>query len=108
FNLMGSLSKYYSKADANGMMDLSLIRHVTFEHHNLITSPFTRKFDIIFCRNVMIYFDNEAKRKLFNKFYDSLNPNGLFIIGFYDAVLPLVDPTKFKVLDIDAKIFQKV
>lgn len=53
----------------------------------------------------MIYFDNEAKKKLFNKFYDSLNPGGLFIIGFYDAVLPLIDPNKFKVLDMDAKIF---
>ncbi len=56
----------------------------------------------------MIYFDNGAKRVLFEKFYQSLNDNGLLIIGFYDAVLPLVDDKKFKILDIDAKIFQKV
>ena len=108
FNPASLLKKYYTVSNGSAIMDTSLIRHVTFEHHNLITAPFTRKHDIIFCRNVMIYFDNKAKLKLFDKFYDSLNPGGLFIIGFYDAVLPLVDATKFKVLDMDAKIFQKI
>ncbi|MBS1509023.1 MAG: protein-glutamate O-methyltransferase CheR [Bacteroidetes bacterium] len=108
FNASNSLSKYYKVKDGNVQFEARLIRHVRFEHHNLITGPFVRKFDIIFCRNVMIYFDNEAKKKLFNKFYDSLNPGGLFIIGFYDAVLPLIDPNKFKVLDMDAKIFVKI
>lgn len=108
FNPAAMLRKYYTSENGSALMDTSLIKHVTFEHHNLITDPFSKTFDIIFCRNVMIYFDNNAKRKLFDKFYDALNPHGLFIIGFYDAVLPLVDPNKFKVLDMDAKIFQKV
>ena len=108
YNPAATLSKYYEKGENSAFMDSSIISHVEFEYHNLITSTFSRKFDIIFCRNVMIYFDNQAKRKLFDRFYASLNHNGLFIIGFYDAVLPLVDPTKFKVLDMDAKIFQKI
>jgi chemotaxis protein methyltransferase CheR len=108
FNPASMLRKYYTPVNGSAFMDTSLIKHVTFEHHNLITDPFTHKFDIIFCRNVMIYFDNNAKRRLFDKFYDALNTNGLFIIGFYDAVLPLVDPNKFKVMDMGAKIFQKV
>lgn len=107
FNPGSTLKKYYSVRDGFSFMDTSLIQHVTFKHHNLITDPFPKNHDIIFCRNVMIYFDNRAKLALFDKFYDSLNPGGLFIIGFYDAVLPLVDPTKFRVLDLDAKIFQK-
>jgi chemotaxis protein methyltransferase CheR len=108
FNPAGSLKKYITENGGSGTMDPSLISHVSFEHHNLITGSFHRKFDIIFCRNVMIYFDNEAKRKLFEKFHTSLNPNGLFVIGFYDAVLPMIDDSKFKVLDMDAKIFQKI
>lgn len=107
FNPGSLLSRYYSRINGTAIMEPSLIKNVAFEHHNLITSPITKKFDIIFCRNVMIYFDNNAKRKLFDKFYEALNPKGLFIIGFYDAVLPLVDPSKFKVLDLDAKIFQR-
>lgn len=108
FNPAGNIRKYYTEKDNFAYMDPGLIRHVTFEYHNLITDPFARKYDIIFCRNVMIYFDNHAKAKLFEKFYEALNPGGLFIIGFYDAVLPMVDAAKFKVLDMDAKIFQKV
>lgn len=108
YNAAGSLDQYYTGAGSTAKMDESLIKHVNFEYHNLITDPFTARYDIIFCRNVMIYFDNNAKRKLFDKFYDSLNPGGIFIIGFYDAVLPLVDEKKFKVLDMDAKIFQKI
>jgi len=108
FNPVSSLKKYYTVAKDIASVDTSLIKHVSFEHHNLITDPFTKNHDIILCRNVMIYFDNQAKRKLFDKFHDSLNPGGLFIIGFYDAVLPMIDENKFKVLDIDAKIFQKL
>jgi chemotaxis protein methyltransferase CheR len=107
YNLSSSLSKYYSIRNGVAFMDTRLVQHVTFEYHNLITDPFARKHDIIFCRNVMIYFDNQAKLRLFDKFYESLNSGGLLIIGFYDAVLPLVDPSKFDVFDMDAKIFQK-
>jgi chemotaxis protein methyltransferase CheR len=108
FNPTSTLKKYYAPNHDVAIMDPGLIRHVTFEHHNLITDPVTKKHDIIFCRNVMIYFDSIAKLRLFDKFHDSLNPGGLFIIGFYDAVLPLVDTAKFRVLDMDAKIFQKI
>jgi chemotaxis protein methyltransferase CheR len=108
FNAFGTLGKYCKNADnGNGIMDSQLISHVTFDYHNLITGDFTKRYDIIFCRNVMIYFDNAAKLKLFEKFYHSLNENGLLIIGFYDAVLPLIDEKKFQILDLDAKIFQK-
>lgn len=84
-----------------------LISHVKWDHHNLISDEFNQKFDIIFCRNVMIYFDVNSKIKLFRKFYDSLNPEGILIIGFYDAVLPLIDSIDFEILDMDAKIFIK-
>jgi chemotaxis protein methyltransferase CheR len=109
YNPASSLRKYYLQSDDGGTMDNSLIRNVAFEHHNLITDSFSfSKYDLVFCRNVMIYFDNNAKRKLFDKFHAAMNPGGLFVIGFYDAVLPLVDDTKFRVLDMDAKIFQKI
>lgn len=40
-----------------------------------------RKYDVIFCRNVMIYFDNPTKQKLCKRLYDSLKPDGYLIIG---------------------------
>jgi chemotaxis protein methyltransferase CheR len=107
YNPLNELRNYYVLSNENAVMRQSLVSHVTFEYHNLITSSFTRTFDIIFCRNVMIYFDNEAKRKLFDKFYASLNEGGLLVIGFYDAVLPMIDSAKYEILDMDAKIFRK-
>jgi chemotaxis protein methyltransferase CheR len=108
YNAFGSLKNYFTLKGDNIAMNPDLIKHVTFDYHNLITGDFTKKFDIIFCRNVMIYFDNAAKVKLFKKFYQSLNPGGLFIIGFYDSVMHLMDERNFKVLDADSKIFVKV
>jgi chemotaxis protein methyltransferase CheR len=108
YNPSGSFSKYYTERNGETRMNAELVSHITFDYHNLITSPFNHKYDLIFCRNVMIYFDNVAKAKLFEKFHQSLNENGLLIIGFYDAILPLIDEKKFKVLDLEAKIFQKI
>jgi chemotaxis protein methyltransferase CheR len=108
FNPYGSLKRYSTACNGMFQMNNDLIRHVSFEYHNLITDPFPMNQDIIFCRNVMIYFDNGAKLKLLKKFYDSLKPGGLLIIGFYDAVMPLIDPHQFGILDIEAKIFVRL
>jgi len=108
YNPLGTLAQYYTESNGSVKMNTALISHVVFDHRNLISSPFSYPYDVIFCRNVMIYFDNEMKRKLFEKFHQALNENGLLIIGTYDAALPLIDNTKFKALDLDARIFQKI
>lgn len=108
YNTESQFSRYYKITNGAAQMDPRLISHVTFEYHNLITDPFNRTFDIIFCRNVMIYFDHVAKQNLFRKFHHALNPGGLFVIGFYDAVLPSIDPSLLRVFDLDARIFQRV
>lgn len=108
YNGKGSLSNYYKKEEKSGFMDLSLIRHVQFEMNNLITDDSNNKFDIIFCRNVMIYFDAGAKRLVLDKFYNSLKPGGLLIIGFFDALVPIIDKTRFEFFDLDQKIFKRI
>ena len=108
YNAYSDFAKYYIPLDGKHVkMDAQLTRHVTFNYHNLITDPFMVKYDLILCRNVMIYFDTDAKQKLLRKFYDALNPGGYFIIGFYDTMLSLMDQDLYKAVDLDAKIFQK-
>lgn len=107
YNPYGDFGRYYQKMEKEVTMDHSLINHVSFNYHNLITDPMAGTHDIILCRNVMIYFDNAAKAKLLAKFYDSLNPGGLFIVGFYDAPIQMVDESRFDLVDPDAKIFVK-
>lgn len=48
--------------------------------------PFKRKFHVIFCRNVMIYFNNQTKRNLVNKFYDLMEHGGYLFIGHSESL----------------------
>ncbi|MEK6482251.1 protein-glutamate O-methyltransferase CheR [Catalinimonas sp. 4WD22] len=108
YNRMGVFRKYFSAVDDQAKMHTSLIKHVNFRQHNLISDAIEDDYDIIFCRNVMIYFDQVAKLKLLEQFFNHLNPGGLLIIGFYDALVPLLDKNKFFYLSLNAKIFQKM
>lgn len=69
---------------------------VVFRRFNLMESifPFKKKFHIIFCRNVMIYFDEKTKYELINKFYDNLEVGGYFFIGQSETLNK--ELTKFK------------
>lgn len=68
----------------NGMMRVKpeIKNRVRFERFNLLSDPVpNRLFDIIFCRNVMIYFDNPTKERVVNKLCQALQKGGYFIIG---------------------------
>lgn len=64
---------------------------VTFSRHDLIKDRYRRGFDLILCRNVVIYFSNETKLEIFNEFYQSLNPGGLLFIGATEMLTGLRD-----------------
>jgi chemotaxis methyl-accepting protein methylase len=53
----------------------------------------------------MIYFENDLKKELLNKFYKSLKPNGFLVVGFLDNMLPIMNSGEFKMYDPAAKIF---
>ncbi|MCL1093737.1 CheR family methyltransferase [Shewanella kaireitica] len=63
---------------------------VNFRAHNLLESyTLLGKFDIIFCRNVLIYFSPEAKRKILRQFAAALNPNGILFLGASESIAGL-------------------
>ncbi|MCK8043369.1 protein-glutamate O-methyltransferase CheR [Shewanella sp. 1CM18E] len=67
-------------------------RLVNFRAHNLLESyTLLGKFDIIFCRNVLIYFSPEAKRKILRQFAAALNPNGILFLGASESIAGLSD-----------------
>ncbi|HUV49814.1 MAG TPA: protein-glutamate O-methyltransferase [Anaerolineae bacterium] len=61
---------------------------ITFRHLNFMDKDFGIRpsMDIIFCRNVVIYFDQQTQRKLFEKFYDQLVPGGYLFIGHSESL----------------------
>ncbi|MFT7683616.1 MAG: chemotaxis protein methyltransferase CheR [Moritella dasanensis] len=63
-------------------VDEKLSKLITFKQLNLLCDwPMKGPFDIIFCRNVVIYFDKETQQKLFARYYEILAPGGLLILG---------------------------
>jgi chemotaxis protein methyltransferase CheR len=82
----------YFKEESPGSFRISdeIKKLVTFSHLNLFDPyrlSFLREFDVIFCRNVMIYFDAESKKKLIKMFYDKLNPGGYLLLGHAESLL---------------------
>lgn len=59
---------------------------VQFRRHDLLRDPFPSEQDLIICRNVVIYFTDEAKSQLYRNFYQSLRPGGILFIGATESI----------------------
>ncbi|HWP97607.1 MAG TPA: protein-glutamate O-methyltransferase CheR [Syntrophomonadaceae bacterium] len=77
------LNYLQSLGGGNCRINERLRKEVIFRRFNLLeeTYPFKQKFHVIFCRNVMIYFDAQTKRELVNRFYEITAPGGYLFIG---------------------------
>lgn len=89
--------KYFVKSSDNQYSVAPAIKsNVIFRTFNLM-SPINFKinFDVIFCRNVMIYFDQETKDALVNRFYQATNPGGYLLIGHSESLNKSQTPYKY-------------
>jgi chemotaxis protein methyltransferase CheR len=80
---------YFKKYDNEKSILVDKIRNeIIYRKFNLMENafPFRRKFHVIFCRNVMIYFDNQTKNELINKFYDSMELGGYLFVGHSESL----------------------
>lgn len=75
------LQKYFTPLDSTYQIKDSVKKQVTFQPQNLLTDRFQAGYDFIACRNVVIYFTDEAKEILYKKFTDSLRPGGILFTG---------------------------
>ncbi len=81
--------KYFKEYDSGHYILSEKIRNeVIFNNINLMnaTYPFRKKMQVIFCRNVMIYFDNETKNRLAERLYDITEPGGFLFIGHSEGL----------------------
>ena len=80
-------NKYFTKQNGGYKVTPDLRKNVIFKAFNLMNPiTFKIKFDVIFCRNVMIYFEKETKSALIERFYNALNPGGYLLIGHSETV----------------------
>lgn len=90
----GKVKNYFESPDGRRITDSdqlqttqSIRQLITFNQLNLLEDwPMKGKFDVIFCRNVVIYFSKETQRKLFDRYADALEPDGYLFIGHAESL----------------------
>jgi chemotaxis protein methyltransferase CheR len=101
------LDRFFIKNNDNYQLKQDIQSMVRFKHHDMISGPSMFGFDIIFCRNVTIYFDKKLQERLYFKFYDSLNDGGYFVMGKTEMLVgsacDLFEPVSLK-----ERIYRKI
>jgi chemotaxis protein methyltransferase CheR len=81
------LEKYFVKKESTYWVNEKIKKKVIFQHHNILNDHFEQNFDLIVCRNVIIYFSEDVRDGLYKKFHNSLKPTGVLFLGGSEVVL---------------------
>jgi len=104
----GQLSDYYTIENGFMQFDKRLIQNVKFKHHDLARDVHFYKFDLILCRNVMIYFNQELQNRVFELLHNSLFMNGILCLGAKESLIWCKIADKFETVNSHEKIFRKI
>lgn len=89
------VDRYFKKQGSHYLLDPEIHSMATFEQHNLKDRLGARRhgrWDVIVCRNVLIYFDEDMKQQVLKMFYDQLEPDGWLFIGHSETIRGLDVP----------------
>jgi chemotaxis protein methyltransferase CheR len=100
------LQRYFEKKPNGYLVKEDIRNSVKFDYHNLKSDSGQRNLDMIFCRNVIIYFDEMAQNNVINKFYQSMNNHAYLFIGHSESLFGM--DTKFEFLKTEwATMYRK-
>ena len=100
------LAKYFDKVDGGYKVHADLQSKIRFDYHNLKNDSGLRGLDIVFCRNVIIYFDEIAQTAVINRFWDSMAAKSFLFIGHSESLFGM--ETKFEFLKTEwATLYRK-
>lgn len=103
-----SLSNYYVAQYDAASISRHLKKNVLFSMHNLVSDGPFNEFQVISCRNVLIYFNPELQRSVINLFYKSLANFGFLCLGGKETIRDPQLAKKFKAVDKKNNIYQKI
>ncbi len=108
YNSKESLSNYYTARYDAAIINHDLRKNILFSTHNLASDQVFNEFQLITCRNVLIYFDLKLQEKVINLFYESLALFGFLCLGTKETILRHSVMENFKVVDKEFNIYQKI
>ncbi|HIW31820.1 MAG TPA: protein-glutamate O-methyltransferase CheR [Candidatus Paenibacillus intestinavium] len=97
--------KYFQEDEGVYSVVDSLKKAVHFKQQNLLFDTFDRDFDLIVCRNVMIYFTEEAKHELYHKFSKALKKGGILFVGSTEQIFT---PSQYEFETVDTFFYRKM
>ncbi|AEV31175.1 CheR family methyltransferase [Owenweeksia hongkongensis] len=103
-----SLEKYYSQDGENVIFHDDLYHSISFMENDLMTTPPASDFDIIICRNVLIYFNPQLQNSILGKFCTCLNDGGHLILGSKESIIFFEDRNAFVEIEPESSIYKKV
>jgi chemotaxis protein methyltransferase CheR len=103
-----AFSEYYVAAYDGAQFDRRLIRNVVFAQHNLVSDRSFNEFNVIVCRNVMIYFDRSLQDHVHELFYESLPIFGILALGHKESIAFSGHADCYEELDAQEKLYRKV
>jgi chemotaxis protein methyltransferase CheR len=102
-----SFSEYYTAKYDGALFSPSLTRNVVFSQHNLVTDRSFSEFNVIFCRNVLIYFDRSLQHRVHALFYESLVMFGILALGSKESLRFSKYEPCYEKLNAKEKIYRK-
>ena len=102
-----SFSNYYTSHYDNVIMNQSLKKNIVWANHNLVTDSVFAEVNLLLCRNVLIYFNQNLQNKVQTLFYDSLINGGILALGSKESIQFTDYFSKYSELDPKQRIFKK-
>ncbi len=103
-----SFSEYYTAAYDNAIFRSSLQKNVIFSQHNLATDHSFNEFNIILCRNVLIYFSPILQRRVHQLFHDSLSRLGILALGRQESLRSSPYEQDYEPIEKSEKIYRRL
>lgn len=103
-----SFSEYYTAAYDSAIFRASLKENVVFSQHNLATDRSFNEFNIILCRNVLIYFDRDLQKRVYQLFHDSLCTFGILALGRQESLRLNPYASEYEQLERGEKIYRRL
>ena len=99
------LKKYCDKVEGGYKIRSDIMSKIRFDYHNLNNDAGLRNMDIVFCRNVIIYFDEAAQTAVINRFWNSMTSKSFLVIGHSESLFGM--DTKFEFVKTDWATFYR-
>lgn len=87
---VGAMLRWFEQVGQDWRVKRDLARYIRFRRHNLLTAQ-TGQFDLILCRNVLLYFSTDRRREAFDRLAASLQPDGFLMLGAGETVIGQTD-----------------